>query len=366
MTTNTTAADRPASGPDGVDLAALAAYLPPLLPAAEGPLEAELIAGGASNLTYFIRSAHGEWVLRRPPLGHVLPTAHDMAREYRVITALGQTEVPVPKTVLLCEDAAVIGAPFYVMERAHGVIVHEALPEGLAPESADRRRMSEAFVDALVALHRVDYAAVGLEGFGRPQGFVARQVRRWGEQWDRSKTRECADIDELRRRLAAAVPDEEPAPTIVHGDYRLENMIFAERRPGSIVAILDWEMSTLGDPLCDLGYALMYWVQAGDSALKQKAMEKGMVTMAPGFMTHAEMVARYEEQSKRSVAHIDFYVALALYKLAIIVEGIHARYLAGETRGEGFEALGGRVPETAQLGIEVANASRNPALRGVR
>jgi aminoglycoside phosphotransferase (APT) family kinase protein len=351
------------TGPDGVDLAALAAYLPRFIPGAEGPLSAELIGGGRSNLTYYIRSRHGEWVLRRPPLGHVLPTAHDMAREFRVISALGPTDVPVPRTLHLCEDPAIIGAPFYVMERVHGVIVHEELPPGLAPSPADRRRMSEAFIDALVRLHAVDYRAVGLESFGRPEGFMARQVRRWGEQWERSKTRELPDLEELRRRLALAVP-ESPAPTIVHGDYRLENMIFAAEQPDRILAILDWEMSTLGDPLADLGYALVYWVQEGDPELRRFAMSSGIATAVPGFMTRDELVAAYERRSGRSIANVDFYLAFAFFKLAVIVEGIHARYLAGETRGEGFEQLGERVPALAQLGMETANGSSNPALRG--
>ncbi len=363
MATDTAAAHIPASGPDGLDLAALAAYLPSFIPAAEGPLSAELIGGGRSNLTYYIRSKHGEWVLRRPPLGHVLPTAHDMAREYRVISALGPTDVPVPRTLHLCEDPAIIGAPFYVMERVHGVIVHEELPPGLAPDAAARRRMSEAFVDALVRLHAVDIQAVGLESFGRPQGFMERQVRRWGEQWERSKTRELPDLEELRRRLARAVP-ESPAPTIVHGDYRLENMIFASGKPDTIVAILDWEMSTLGDPLADLGYALVYWVQEGDPELRRFAMSSGISTAVPGFMTRDELVADYERRSGRSLANVDFYLAFAFFKLAVIVEGIHARFLAGETRGEGFEQLGERVPALAQLGMDAANGSGSPALRG--
>jgi aminoglycoside phosphotransferase (APT) family kinase protein len=351
--------------PDGIDLKALAAYLPRQIPSAEGPLTGELISGGRSNLTYFVRSAHGEWVLRRPPLGHVLPTAHDMAREYRVITALGDTDVPVPKTVLLCEDKSVIGAPFYIMERVHGVIVHEELPEGLAPAAADRRRMSEAFVEALVRLHAVDYEAVGLGSFGRPDGYLERQIRRWGEQWDRSKTHELPELEELRRRLRLALPDS-PPPTIVHGDYRIENIFFAERDAGQINAVLDWEMSTLGDPLTDLGYALMYWVEAGDSEVHQAAIETGVVTMNEGFMTRAELVAEYEKRSGRPVANIEFYSALASYKLAIIVEGIRARYLAGETRGEGFEDMSFHVPELIELGLETASSSTDPALRGER
>ena len=351
--------------PDGVDLAALEDYLPQRLPAAAGPLQAELISGGRSNLTYFIRSPRGEWVLRRPPLGHVLPTAHDMAREFRVISALVETDVPVPGTMLLCEDDSIIGSPFYIMEAVHGQIVREELPVGLATTPAERRRMSEEFIDALVRLHAINYQAVGLESFGRPHGFVERQVRRWGEQWDRSKTRDLPELEELRRRLALSLP-ESPAPTIVHGDYRLENMIFATGDASRILAILDWEMATIGDPLTDLGYALTYWIQAGDSKLRQLAMEKNVATMAEGFMTRDELAYEYERRSGRPIRNVQFYLALAHYKLGIIIEGIRARYLAGETRGEGFDDMGYRVPELIELGLEVANESSDAVLRGER
>ncbi|MHB8577914.1 MAG: phosphotransferase family protein [Dehalococcoidia bacterium] len=365
MTANATPAGETAAAPAGIDLTKLAAYLPAFIPAATGPLSAELISGGRSNLTYYIRSPHGEWVLRRPPLGHVLPTAHDMAREFRVITALRETAVPVPGTLVLCEDTEVIGAPFYVMERAHGIIMHEEIPDNLAPMPKDRRRLSEAFVDALVELHAVDYDAVGLDDFGRPQGFIERQVRRWGEQWERSKVFELPEIDALRRRLAAALP-ESPAPTIVHGDYRLENMIFAEHRPDEIVAILDWEMSTIGDPLADFGYALIYWVQAGDSQPRADAMDRGRLTMADGFMTRAELIERYAAKSGRSVDNLDFYQVFGIYKLAIIVAGIHARYVMGQTLGEGFETYGDKLRLLAQLAWQVANESSDPVLRGER
>ncbi|HZU76373.1 MAG TPA: phosphotransferase family protein, partial [Dehalococcoidia bacterium] len=338
-------------------------YLPRFIPAAEGPLQAELISGGKSNLTYFIRSPHGEWVLRRPPLGHVLPTAHDMAREFRVISALAATDVPVPAALHLCDDVSIIGAPFYVMERAHGVVLHDALPPGFAPRLEDRRRLSEAFIDALARLHAVDYAEVGLADFGRPQGYLERQVRRWSEQWERSKTRELPAIDELRRRLARALP-ESPEPSIVHGDYRLENMILDPQRPERIVAILDWEMSTLGDPFSDVGYALMYWLQPGDPPERQEVMDRGIVTMAPGFMTRAELVARYEQTTGRRLRNIEFYQVFAHYKLAVIVEGIVARDQAGETRGGGFEGYAEKVPILAELALEMADAASDPALRG--
>jgi aminoglycoside phosphotransferase (APT) family kinase protein len=363
MSSGSHAPGRQAAAPDGIDLHALAAYLPRFIKGLQAPLEAELISGGKSNLTYYLRSGEQEWVLRRPPLGHVLPTAHDMKREFRVISGLAGSGVPIPAALRLCEDVAVIGAPFYVMERAEGIVVHEELPSGFAERPEDRRAMSEAFIDTLARLHTVDYAAAGLADFGRPEGFMERQVRRWGEQWDRSKTRELPAIEELRRRLFRSLP-ESPAPGIVHGDYRLENMIFDVERPGRIVAVLDWEMATLGDPLADLGYALMYWVEAGDSVERQQVMDRGAVSMAPGFMTRAELVTRYEAVSGRTLRDVDFYTVFAHYKLAIIVEGIVARFQAGETRGEGFEGYDLKVPVLADLGLEIADRSENRALRG--
>jgi aminoglycoside phosphotransferase (APT) family kinase protein len=368
MTAETRMQSEAGEAPDGVDLVALAGYLPRFLPTAEAPLSAELISGGRSNLTYYLRSrASGEeWVLRRPPLGHVLPTAHDTAREYRVISALAGTGVPVPGTYLLCEDPAIIGAPFYVMERVYGEIVHSEMPLDLAPTPIDRRRMCEAFVDALVRLHAIDPEAVGLGDFGRPQGFMGRQLRRWGEQWQRSKTFESPELEELQRRLQAALPESPPA-TILHGDYRLENMIFGVRRPDTIRAMLDWEMATLGDPFADLGYALAYWVQDGDSELRQRVLDMGVVSMAEGFMTRAELAEEYGRRSGRAMGGVDFYFCFGLYKLSVIVQGIVARNLAGETRGGGFEEYDeDRVRGLIALAWEAANGSSDALLRGER
>ncbi|MGH2634229.1 MAG: phosphotransferase family protein, partial [Tepidiformaceae bacterium] len=244
--------------PAGIDFEGVSRYFARNIPGGDAPLAISLISGGRSNLTYKVSSSAHDWVLRRPPLGHVLPTAHDMAREYKVIAGLSPTDVPVPKAVAICEDSSVNGAPFYVMEYVEGVIIAEDLPTGYAGADADRQALSIGLVETLVKLHAVDYNAVGLGDFGRPEGYLERQVRRWHEQWERSVTRPLPAIDELIRRLRNSIP-ESPTPTIVHGDYRLGNMMMDPEKPGRVVAILDWEMATLGDPLSDLGYTLMYW-----------------------------------------------------------------------------------------------------------
>ena len=347
------------STPDGVDLERLRPYFAAHVAGAhDAPLSATLIAGGRSNLTYSVSDGSQTWVLRRPPLGHVLPTAHDMVREYRVMTALADTDVPVPRTLALCEDLAVNDAPFYVMELVDGVIYRDGQSlAGLGPD--DARRVSEVLVDVLVAIHAVDYEAVGLGEFGRPDGFLERQVRRWGEQWERSKTRELPEVDELARRLRAALPTSGP-PTIVHGDYRLDNTMMATDDPGRIVAVLDWEMSTLGDPLADLGLFLLYWGRAD----AQVIATGDAIGDQPGFLSRDEVVERYARVSGRPVDQLDWYQIFAAYKLAIIVEGINARFQMGKTLGEGFEAMGAMVSGLVNGALDQANASEIVALRG--
>jgi aminoglycoside phosphotransferase (APT) family kinase protein len=345
--------------PEGVDLARLRPFFAAHVPGAtDQPLTAELIAGGRSNLTYSITDGTHRWVLRRPPLGHVLPTAHDMAREYRVMTALAGTGVPVPRTDALCEDLAVNDAPFYVMEQVDGIIYRDgAALTGLDTDQA--RRLSTELVDVMARIHGVDYAAAGLGEFGHPDGYLERQIRRWGQQWERSKTRELPGVDELARRLQAALPTSGP-PAIVHGDYRLDNTMMSATDPGTIVAVLDWEMSTLGDPLADLGLFLLYWGNAGAQVIATGA---AMDTRS-GFLTSDEVVERYAQQSGRAVDALDWYVVFASFKLAIIVEGIHARFRMGKTLGEGFDAMGQTVVALIDGALEQANQSSIPALRG--
>jgi aminoglycoside phosphotransferase (APT) family kinase protein len=344
------------SVPEGIHYENVSRFFRENVPGGDCELSFEQISGGRSNITYLVRGGGAEWVLRRPPLGHVLPTAHDMAREYRVLSGLRDTDVPVPRTYALCEDAAVNDMPFYVMEYCPGVILADEIPPGYAESEDERRRISLSMIRTLVVLHDVDYAAVGLSEFGHPEGYVERQVRRWAQQWDRSKTDELPEIEELARRLKAALP-KSPAASIVHGDYRIGNMALAPDDPGKIVAIFDWEMATLGDPLADLGYTLIYWAEEGDVEPRSR------ITARPGFLKRVDLIEEYAKGSGRDVSVIDFYQVLALYKLAIISEGIYARYLQGKTLGEGFQGMTRTAGATARRGLEIANRSSDRKLR---
>ncbi|MEU7020885.1 phosphotransferase family protein [Streptomyces sp. NPDC046203] len=307
-----------------------------------GPLEARLIEGGRSNLTYTVTDGTGRWVVRRPPLGHVLATAHDMRREHRVVSALRDTAVPVPGTVLLCEDESVLGAPFYVMEFVDGVPYRSAAE--LAPLGADRTRAAVlGLVDTLVELHAVDPVAAGLGDFGRPDGFLDRQLRRWGKQLAASRGRELPGIDELHAALGQGLPDS-PAPTVIHGDYRLDNVLVGPDE--EIRAVLDWEMSTLGDPLTDLGLLVMYStpLDLPDSPISTTAS-------AAGHPAAAELVERYAARSGRDTGSLAWYTAFAWFKLAVILEGIHYRYTLGQTVGAGFDRIGELVPLFIEHGL---------------
>ncbi|GHB63200.1 acyl-CoA dehydrogenase [Streptomyces xanthochromogenes] len=329
--------------PPGLDPEQLRAHLDRVRPGlVAGPLKARLIEGGRSNLTYVVTDGTGQWVVRRPPLGHVLATAHDMKREHRVISALHPTAVPVPEPVLLCEDESVLGSPFYVMEYVAGTPYRTA--EQLAPLGAERTRAAVlALVDTLVELHAVDPEAVGLGDFGRPGGFLDRQLRRWGKQLDASRNRDLAGIDELHAALGRALPVS-PEPTVVHGDYRLDNVLIGD--DDRIKAVLDWEMSTLGDPLTDLGLLVMYSakLEVADSPVSTTAG-------AAGHPSPAELIERYAAGSGRDTSAISWYTAFAWFKLAVILEGIHYRYTLGQTVGAGFDRIGELVPVFIEHGL---------------
>ena len=342
----------------GLRLKRVVDYLHTHLPGATDTLRFELIAGGRSNITYRIWSGPRSWVLRRPPLAHVLATAHDMAREFRVLRAVAGSAVPVARPLLLCEDPAVNDAPFYVMEDRAGIVLADAIPDGFAATAADRGRIGDTLIDTMVALHAIDYAAVGLSDFGRPDGYLARQVQRWSMQWAGNKTSDVPEIDTLIRRLAAALPVS-PPPTLVHGDFRLGNMALDPNDPGHVIAVYDWEMATLGDPLADLGYTLIYWAEPGESDLSGGWMPS--VTAVPGFARRAELIARYAAQSGRDVSAIDFYQVLALYKLAVISEGIYKRFSIGQQVGGAAVRV---TVELAQRALAIAATSTDPRLRG--
>lgn len=325
----------------GLDLPRFAAWFDGACPGEiGGPLRGQLIAGGRSNLTYEVTDGTKSWVVRRPPLGHVLATAHDMRREYQVITALRDTDVPVPPAYALCSDADVLGAPFYVMAKVDGIAYRTA--EQVAPLGPARiQAIAERMIDTLALLHAVDPGAVGLGEFGRPEGFLARQVRRWKKQLDASRSRPVAGIDELHALLAADPPDGGDA-TIVHGDYRLDNILVDAN--DQLAAIVDWEMATLADPLTDVGLLIVY--QRMD-----RLGEGPMASDAPGYPSEAEVLARYAERSGRDLSGLGFYIALASFKLAVILEGIHFRYVHGQTVGEGFENIGELVEPLVASGL---------------
>ena len=300
------------------------------------------------------------YVVRRPPLAHVLPTAHDMGREYTMMHALAETPIPVPRILAFCADETVLGAPFYVMEYVDGHVVRDRVPAALGDTPATRRCMSVALIDTLVALHALDPDEIGLGDFGHPEGFLSRQVRRWWQQWEASKTRELPAMDELHRRLEETVPAQS-APGIVHGDYRLDNVMYAPADPERIVAVLDWEMSTIGDPLCDVGLLLVYWADTTEDA-SARALHGNALTVEDGFLKRRELIAAYSAGSPRDLSALDWYVALGAYKLAIIAEGITARFLMGMTVGEGFDTVGAAVPGIVEGALVTLN--RLPAAEG--
>lgn len=312
----------PPAVPPGIDARGVTRWFEAHVPGVTPPLAFEAIAGGRSNLTYKVTdSAGGAWVLRRPPLRGVLPSAHDMAREHRIIAALGPTPVPVPPAVGYCGDPAVTGAPFYVMGFVDGAVPRDESVTGALGER-ERAAASQALVDVLAELHALEPAAVGLGGLGRPSGYVERQLRRWRGQWEQSRTRELPLMDEVHARLAARVPPQGRA-AIVHGDYRLDNTILGP--DGRIRAVLDWELSTQGDPLADVGLLLVYWSEPGDELLPLA----GRPTALPGFYTRRQLAEAYARASGQDLSGLDYYVAFGYWKLAVILEGVYARQVAG-------------------------------------
>jgi aminoglycoside phosphotransferase (APT) family kinase protein len=310
--------------PEGVDVARVTPWFEEHVPGARGPLAFELVAGGHSNLTFSVTDAGGaRYVLRRPPLGHVLPTAHDMAREHRIISALGPTPVPVPEALGLCEDPEVNGQPFYVMRWVDGRVLRR-VEDGKDLDPEVRRAAGESLVDVLAAIHAVDPDAVGLGDLGRREGYVARQLKRWYGQYEQSRELVQAPlVDEVHARLSARIPEQGPA-TVVHGDYRLDNTLVDEK--GHVVAVLDWEICTLGDPLADVGLLLVYWNDPDDDF---SSLGAPGVTTLDGFPRRAEVLERYAAASGRDLSDVGFYVAFGYWKLACVLAGVYARYAQG-------------------------------------
>ena len=351
-----TTADLVDGGVEGIDAERVTAWFSSHVAASRPPLSFELIAGGRSNLTYRVADAADHvFALRRPPLSHVLPTAHDMAREYRVITALGPTAVPVPVTYGLCEDPEVNAQPFYVMEFVDGHIIRDGRAAERDLDGGARRRAGESLADTLAALHAVDVDSIGLGDFAKRDGYIERQLRRWYEQF-RNSTVEGLDtatiVGAVHDRLAAQVPPQ-VGTSIVHGDYRLDNTVLGP--DGAVRAVLDWEICTLGDPLADVGLLMVYWTDPGDEA----ALLGVTPTTVPGFPSRADMRARYAAASGRDLRHLDFYVAFGYWKLACIIQGVYARYVGGAAAGDrsSVDDFGHSVVRLAEMALSTLDAS---------
>jgi aminoglycoside phosphotransferase (APT) family kinase protein len=341
---------RPVRSSENLDWQRLAGYLRRELPDLDpGEMEVEQFPGGHSNLTYLLRFGSRELVLRRPPFGPVPPRAHDMARESRVLAAVHPHFPLAPRPYLLCEDTSVIGAVFYVMERRRGLVIRTEEPAPVAGDPELRARISGSIVDTLADLHAIDVNAHGLDSLGKPAGFVARQIRGWTERWHGAKTSDVPEMETLAAWLEQHIPADPPRPSLVHGDYKLDNVMLDEERPDQLAGVFDWEMSALGDPLVDVGILLCYWVhvaEANDSAI-------ATVTTRPGWFGREAILERYASRSGRNVDAIALAIALyevfAVFKLAVVLQQIYARYVRKQTDDPRFAALGDRVALLARI-----------------
>ncbi len=308
----------------------------------EGDLEARQFPSGASNLTYLLKIGSWEGVLRRPPLGPVPPKAHDMSRESRVLSQINPVFPLAPKPYFFCEDESVIGAPFYVMERRRGVVIDQSFPEGLEPSPELCRGLSEAVVDTLVDLHAIDYDEVGLGDLGRPEGFLSRQVKGWIGRYEKTKTDEIEEVEPLTEWFEKNVPESPPA-TIIHNDYKLNNLILNPGDLTEIRAVLDWEITTIGDPLFDLAVSLSYWIEPDDPEELKEVMPT--VTDTPGFLSREEIMGSYTEKSGRDLSEFHFYATFGYFRLAVALQQIYARWRKGQTKDERFAAYGKKVKD---------------------
>ena len=339
----------------GIDVPAVSTWLQANVAAAVPPFTFEVIAGGHSNLTYKVTGADGtRFVLRRPPLGHVLASAHDMGREHRIISGLQQSAVPVAPALGFCDDLSINDSPFYIMGFVDGFVLRDRAATEAVLSPAARRVASESLVDTMVAVHAVDLETAGLSELGRHEGYIARQLKRWYSQWKQQQTRQLPGVDRVHAELSRRIPEQGPA-TIVHGDYRLDNCMVDAT--GKVVAVLDWEICTLGDPLADLGLLQVYWTGPNDSS----SAWNGTATTSPGFLDRAQLVDRYAQVSGRDITDLPFYISFAYWKLACILEGVYSRYLGG--------ALGVRDAaqlEPFKLQVEGAAAAAEQMLEQLR
>jgi aminoglycoside phosphotransferase (APT) family kinase protein len=331
-----------------LDVAALARYLRGKIPGAESVAKVEQFPKGHSNLTYLVEAGGCEYVLRRGPLGPVPPKAHDMAREYRVLAAVHPHFPEAPRVFHLCEDPSVIGGVFFLMERRRGLVLRDAIPDEILPAADYARRISEAFVRCLVRLHKIDVVETGLLALGKPEGFLGRQVEGWAERWRRAKTSEIPSMDSVIRWLRERLPTS-GEPTLVHNDYKLDNVMLPLDGDDRIEAVLDWEMTTVGDPLADLGLTLCYWLVDG--------LNGPSVTQQPGWYSREELVNRYAELSGRDISDIGYHEVLGVFKLAVILQQIYFRFRRGQTSDKRFEKFDERVAALIQRAERLAEKS---------
>lgn len=348
--------DEPAAVREGeqLDQAALERYLQEALPGLEGTIEIAQFPSGYSNLTYFLKAGDRELVLRRPPFGSKVKSAHDMGREFRVLSALHPIYPRAPKPLLFCDDPAIMGANFYVMERIRGIILRGKRPEGFDPAPEQTRACCDALIRNLAELHALDFAAAGLDALQKPGAYVERQVTGWIDRYYGSQTDEIPAMDQTAEWLRANYPEDTGA-ALIHNDYKFDNIVLDPADPTRIIGVLDWEMATIGDPMMDLGTTLGYWLEAGDP---QMGVVQCFLTMAPGAMTRQELAARYAELTGRPLSNIVFYYVFALFKLAVIVQQIYYRYKQGLTKDERFAPLIFMVGALALQAVETVNNGR--------
>jgi len=320
-----------------IDPGAVAAFLKSQIPDLDGPVEISQFPSGFSNLTYEIRAGSRQMVLRRPPIGAKVDRGHDMEREFRVLKKVHNAFVLCPEPLAYSADTDLIGAPFFVMEKLSGIILRRDLPGGLALSPDQARGLCENLTDLLVEIHSIDMAATGLDSLGKPEGYVTRQVEGWSRRYRKARTEDAPDCEGIMAWLSEKQPEDTDRPTMVHNDYKMDNLVLDPGQPDRIIGVLDWEMATFGDPLMDLGNSLAYWVQADDP--EEVQVMRTMPTHLPGALTRDEIIARYGEKTGRDVSCFDFYQCFGLFRLAVIAQQIYNRYFHGLTKNRRFAML---------------------------